>query len=181
MKPKLSIVSKPQIYLMALIYLFILFPIVFCMLYAGIKLDRFYGFPKLIIVSNAFNVIFAFLLIFSGVLIVWWSYTYLVIRGEGSPAQMLGRTKRLVTSGPYSVVRHPSVIGKLFGALGLGLIFNSFSFVFIIFPFVLCYIFIERIKEEKTLTGLWQKEYLEYKRKVPFMLPGIKFLKNYYD
>lgn len=87
---------------------------------------------------------------------------------------MLGQTKRLVTSEPYSIVRHPSIIGKFLGILGIGLIFNSFSFVFIIIPLLLCYAVFERIREEKRLVKLWQDEYTAYKKKAPFILPKIK-------
>lgn len=176
MKPKISIVYKREIYLMILIYIFILLPLVLGLVYLAVKLDRFYEFPKVLLVNNFVNIFSSLTLISAGTLIIWWAYTYLVVLGEGSPAQMLGQTKKLVTRGPYSLVRHPSIIGKFLIVLGVGIMFNSFSFILIIIPLLFCYAYFERIREEKRLLKLWHNEYLEYKNRVPRLLPKIKSL-----
>lgn len=176
MTPKINIIYKREIYLVIAIYIFILLPLVLGLVYLSLKMDDFFRFPKIIILNGLFNAVFSLALILTGIFILWWTYTYLVIAGEGSPSPMLKQTKKLVTCGPYSIVRHPSIIGKTIIVLGTGIIFQSFSFIFIMIPLMLCYACFERVREEKKLLELWPLEYREYKKRVPFLLPVKKSL-----
>ncbi len=160
--------------MMLLIYLFILFPIILTLLYISIKLDLYFRFTPIMLINRTINTTFSIFLISIGMYIIWWAYTNLVIIGDGSPAQMLGQTKRLVTKGPYSIVRHPSVIGKFSGVLGVGILFNSSTFVFIVIPLLLFYALFERVREEKRLIQIWKDEYLNYKKTVPFIIPRLR-------
>ena len=109
----------------------------------------------------------------AGVAIVWWSYAYLCVLGEGSPSPHLGGTQRLVRSGPYSVVRHPSVIGKLCGVIGAGCIFASPSFLLGMLPVLFSYsLLYNRFYQELWCVRQFGEDYLEYRRSVPFIIPS---------
>jgi len=63
--------------------------------------------------------------------------------------------------------------------LGFGIIFNSPSFMFItIFLFTLFFLYYKLI-EEKELAARFGEEYLEYKRRTPFLIPTFRRKKSY--
>ncbi len=170
LKQWLSILLKREIYLMLLIYLFVLIPLAYFLVWLGVKLDKALGFLKFI--GRPWNIVCFLFFILTGLFIVWWSYTYLILEGTGSPATMLGQTKKLVKKGPYAFVRNPSVIGKLLGVVGLGCLSGSFSFTFIIVPLLLFGSLLEkRFHEERNMERLWGQEYIDYKEAVPMVIP----------
>jgi len=151
-------------------YIFILIPFTLFLIFIGIKIDSLWGLPKF--VSRPYNLVFGIFFIFIGLIIVLWSYSYLVLEGRGSPSPYFGQTKKLVKVGPYSIVRHPSIIGKLFGVMGLGFLFQSFSFTLIIIPILFVGSLLDKIfREEKHLEKIWGREYIEYKKSVPMIIP----------
>lgn len=79
---------------------------------------------------------------------------------------------KLVTSGPYGVVRHPLYLGSFLAGLGLCLIIGSAWFLVV---FVVGYLLVHiRIAqgEERYLSGVWAEEYSEYMDSVPGWLPS---------
>lgn len=85
------------------------------------------------------------------------------------------RKKKLVTSGLYSVIRHPQYLGIILATLGLTVLqmdvrlMSLMAWVMLILAYVwLAY------REESNLQEKYGEEFLAYKRKVPFILPLIK-------
>lgn len=80
---------------------------------------------------------------------------------------------KLITSGIYTQVRHPSYLGSFFLFLGFGVIANSVIALLILILIVvpwLCW----RIKnEEKLLEKAFGKEFLDYKKRTKLLLPKI--------
>jgi protein-S-isoprenylcysteine O-methyltransferase Ste14 len=114
----------------------------------------------------------------SGALIIWRAYSYLVIIGEGGPCPQLGGTKKLVTSGPYSIVRHPSVIGKLLGIIGLGCLSKSVFFTFVVIPVLFIWsVFYNRFIQERGCVEKFGEDYLKYRKITPMFIPGLKNIK----
>ena len=149
---------------------------VFLGLFLILKWERIVGIKSFI--SFPFNLILFFIFFITGDIIVWRAYTYLVIVGEGGPNPQLGGTKKLVTTGPYSIVRHPSVVGKLLGVIGVGFLFNSRIFIFFVIPILLlCSILYNRFIQEKGCVEKFKDEYLAYRKKVPMIIP--RFGKKY--
>ena len=82
--------------------------------------------------------------------------------------------QRIVTNGPYSVVRHPSYSGALLTLLGLGLSAKTWAgtlVILVLFGLVYGY----RISiEENLLKAEFGQEYADYakktKRLIPFLL-----------
>jgi protein-S-isoprenylcysteine O-methyltransferase Ste14 len=80
---------------------------------------------------------------------------------------------RLIRTGIYRVIRHPSYTGSLLSFLGLGLAFASYLSVAIIF-IPICVAFLYRIHvEEQTLIATFGDEYLKYRASTKALIPGI--------
>ncbi|OQX50910.1 hypothetical protein B5M47_02690 [candidate division CPR3 bacterium 4484_211] len=88
------------------------------------------------------------------------------------------RPQKLVTTGIYSKVRHPMLLGYLTILAGLGILNHSLSTVFWLIPLAgyTAVRFLEDT-EEKELTIWFGEEYRKYKKKVPALIPEL-FRKN---
>ena len=167
------VVFKREFYLDILAMIFIAILPVLIGLFFVLRLERLLGFRSFI--DSPYNLILFLIFFIPGVIIVWQAYTYLVILGEGSPNPQLGGTKRLVTIGPYSWVRHPSVIGKLLGIIGVSCLFESVIFTFIVIPILFgCSAFYNRFIQEKGCIKRFGEEYLKYRKTVPMFIPKLR-------
>jgi protein-S-isoprenylcysteine O-methyltransferase Ste14 len=81
---------------------------------------------------------------------------------------------RLITTGPYSIVRHP-IYASLFGMLvGTGLVFSDWRAVLAGLAVMICGIEIRVRAEERLLVAHFGTEYEAYRRRVKGYLPGIR-------
>ncbi len=94
----------------------------------------------------------------------------LVQLGKGAAAFLL--TKQLVRERVYQWVRHPMSLGYYLGCVGVGLMAGSTTLVLgallIIIP---VHIFNLKYFEEVELELRYGRSYIEYKRRVPFLIP----------
>ena len=74
----------------------------------------------------------------------------------------------LVTTGLYSMVRHPQYLGMMIAALGASMIFMAVAGDLLLV--VVGYVLLAEL-EERHLLKEYQETYLRYKRKTPFMFP----------
>lgn len=80
----------------------------------------------------------------------------------------------LRTDGPYRITRHPiytGILGMLFGTMLMG------GLGFYLFIFILGIVIFE-VKlhlEEQLLTETFGEQYVQYKRRVPQLIPGLKW------
>lgn len=96
--------------------------------------------------------------------------------------------KQLMTTGPYKIVRHPQYLAFIIMTLGLTLIcfqtspiidlvipnLNGDLFIFFIWLMeVLAYIVLGKV-EDLALKAKYRDEFLDYKYKVPFIIPLLK-------
>ena len=80
---------------------------------------------------------------------------------------------RIISSGLYRVLRHPSYTGSLISFAGLGISFSNWLSVVVIFTPV-CLAFLNRIRiEEAELEGHFGEEYREYQRRTRRLIPGV--------
>jgi hypothetical protein len=87
--------------------------------------------------------------------------------------------KGLVTSGLYSVVRHPQYLGLILTTLGFTLAFAPYLMSVIAWiTLILGYILLAD-KEEADLERKYGEKFLSYKRRVPFILPLFSSLYKY--
>jgi len=78
----------------------------------------------------------------------------------------------LVTRGPYRFVRHPiyfSLVLMLIGAF----LYYGYLFILIVFVIVIIDFMIRMIQEEKMMTGLFGKKYLDYTKRTWRLIPFV--------
>ena len=80
---------------------------------------------------------------------------------------------RLIKSGLYKYIRHPSYTGSLLSFIGLGISFNNWiSLIIIIIPILISFIYRINI-EEQLMHELFGEEYREYKKSSKRLIPLI--------
>lgn len=138
---------------------------------ASLWLDKLLEFP--ILLSASWSIAVAIPILAIGLFLVLWSILHF-IRAKGTPVP-LNPPPRLVTTGPYTYVRNPMLTGVFVLLFGLGILFNSFSLAFIFTPlFILLNVLELKTVEEPELEKRLGKEYLEYKKRTPMFIPGLK-------
>ena len=86
----------------------------------------------------------------------------------------LGVPQRIVTSGLYRWVRHPSYLGSLIMIVGLSLVCIYLALAYLAFVF-----FMARIVEEEAILNLgFPGVYSDYRRRTGALLPKIPFKKK---
>ena len=169
----LAVVKEPDLYLLVLrIYFPILFPTTFFLLLGATRVDAALGWSRL--VPTPWNGVVGSLVFLAGAAL--WLYTYhvFVYGGHGSPSPSIRRTTRLVTWSIYARCRNPSVLGKLLGVLGVGIIVDSPSFTLVFVPLLLVGSLLEKVwRQEPVLVEVFGAEYIEYRKRVPLIVPRI--------
>jgi len=89
----------------------------------------------------------------------------------GRSFSLMAEARRLVTDGPYSVIRHPLYLGEAISTFGLTLQYNStlaFSIMALQFAFQF-----QRMKHEEQVLARQFDEYEGYRLRTARILPGI--------
>ena len=118
----------------------------------------------------------------AGASIVVRSYRLIVKEGRGYTLEffnvnLLPVTKKLVTAGTYSWVRHPMVSGYLLLLLGISFATGSAAGILVVFPLttILAALYLIFF-EERALRGRFKEEFEAYRMNTPFLVP--RFRKN---
>ncbi len=120
------------------------------------------------------NIVISLPVITIGAFLGIWSLIHF-FKVKGTPVPF-NPPPKLVTSGPYAVVRNPMLSGFFIALFGIGILLNSVSLIFIFTPiFILLNIIEIKIIEEPELEKRLGKEYIDYKKKTPMFIPGLKF------
>jgi protein-S-isoprenylcysteine O-methyltransferase Ste14 len=80
------------------------------------------------------------------------------------------RAERIVTTGVYSIVRHPQYFGGLLAHIGFSFLFSG-MYSLLVTPLVIAVVYIISWKEEKELIKEFGQEYEDYKSGVPMLIP----------
>jgi protein-S-isoprenylcysteine O-methyltransferase Ste14 len=118
------------------------------------------------------NIITGILLIATGGIFAFWSIYVQFTIGTGTPAPMMPTHKLLIYK-PYSYCRNPMLFGTILLYLGIAIWIGSPSAVGLVVIFMLTIITYTKLIEEKELQERYGAEYLEYKRRTPFLLPKL--------
>jgi protein-S-isoprenylcysteine O-methyltransferase Ste14 len=83
------------------------------------------------------------------------------------------KAEKIVSSGVYSYVRHPQYLAWLIAHIAIALLLSA-SYALLITPIIIILIYMISLKEEKELIRQFGKDYINYKQKVPMLIPKIK-------
>ena len=87
------------------------------------------------------------------------------------------RAERIVASGVYSIVRHPQYFGGILAHIGFSFLLSAL-YSLLVTPLVIAIIYVISWKEEKELTKEFGQEYVEYRNKVPMLMPKLAIERN---
>ncbi len=110
-------------------------------------------------------------LISAGALLASWCAVLLSVRGRGSPHPFVVKTKRMVTDGPYGVVRNPMMWGVALILAGICLFLGSVALWAGFACFWLFLYWFVRTYEERDMEDRFGDEYRDYCRHVPRWFP----------
>ena len=115
--------------------------------------------------------ILGFILFLGGLALRWYSIGYL---GRYFTVNVsISAEHKLIDSGPYRYVRHPSYSGALLAFIGLGLCFgNWLSILFLTVPILAAFLWRIRIEEDALLDALGEK-YRAYMRRTKRLIPWV--------
>lgn len=174
---RLACLFRKEFYSIIPVYLFILIPFASILAYVFGRFVDPWVQSRLpwwsAHIPSPWNIIFLGAVLAGCGLWLLWIYSYLILEGEGGPCPpFTDKTKRLVTSGPYKYVRHPSILPKFFGVIGLGLAFGSLSFLIVGIPVLLFIsLHLNYRMQEDPLIAKFGDEYLAYKERTPALFP----------
>jgi protein-S-isoprenylcysteine O-methyltransferase Ste14 len=133
------------------------------------RLDAALGVPLLYF--GLVNLLIGAFLIVAGFIFAAWSILSQVILANGTPVPVMP-TQKLLVVGPFKHCRNPMVFGTVTAYLGCSILAGSLlSVVAVILFATLLVVYIKRI-EEKELEARFGQEYLDYKQRTPFIIPG---------
>ncbi len=95
------------------------------------------------------------------------------VRATTLKAAELHRTERIVTTGVYTIVRHPQYLGGLLAHVGISLLLSAW-YSLLLTPTLVLLIYLLSRKEEKELVTEFGKEYVDYKKQVPMLMPRLR-------
>ena len=78
--------------------------------------------------------------------------------------------KKLETTGAYSIVRHPQYLGWILAHIGMSVLLSVWYSMFFT-PILISLIYLISKKEEDELVKEFGKEYEDYQKKVPMLVP----------
>lgn len=96
------------------------------------------------------------------------------ISARGYKFENSGSGQRLIKTGPYSFARNPMYLGIMLIASGAALILLKWWAAGLLMMLFIIRYRLVIVSEERKLEGIFSEEYLEYKNKVPRILPSIK-------
>lgn len=142
---------------------------------AGFLGDTFFHISQ--IRFYRYSLILSLTLIIFGLFWMIWAILSVIFIGRGNPQEIFGKeflpsAKRLIVVGPYYFTRNPMIFGWLLIMVGIGIYFGSISLLLIVLPlFVVGIVFYLFEFEEPKLIKKFSKEYIEYRNKVPMLIP----------
>ena len=83
--------------------------------------------------------------------------------------------EKIVTSGVYSIVRHPQYFGGILAHIGFSFLLSGL-YSLLVTPLVIVIVYIISWKEESELIKEFGQEYEDYRSKVPMLIP--KFVRR---
>jgi protein-S-isoprenylcysteine O-methyltransferase Ste14 len=119
--------------------------------------------------SNLTLTIVGFVILWFGVALR--NYSIKILGKHFTPTIQLQQDHDLITTGPYSVIRHPSYLGALMAIVGIAIFFNSLiGTLAACIAMMIAYI-VRITAEEKALKSLFGSKYQEYQKRTKKLIP----------
>lgn len=138
-------------------------------------IDTHLYLPKL--AGGYLNFVIALICAAFGFLFAFWSVIIQFRLGNGTPAPMMA-THKLIVDGPYAYCRNPMTLGLAMLYLGIEIWIGSLFFIGLNLLFIGLFLVYVKLIEEKELEKRFGQEYVDYKRKIPFLIPRRRKNKN---
>ncbi len=136
----------------------------------GSFIDQSLGWAP--VLYGPINLVLGGLLIVAFWLFAIWSIYVQFTVGRGTPVPLMA-TQKLIAQPPYSYCRNPMALGAIGVYLGVAVLFGSIGAAVLVLlgaAFLLTYI--KRV-EEKEMELRFGEEYVEYRRRTPFLIPRL--------
>jgi protein-S-isoprenylcysteine O-methyltransferase Ste14 len=91
----------------------------------------------------------------------------------GLKAAETHRTEKIVTTGAYAIIRHPQYFGGVLAHVGISFLVSAW-YSLIATPLMIALICLISMKEEKELAEEFGKEYEDYAKVVPMLIPRLR-------
>jgi len=112
-------------------------------------------------------------LLSAGSVLVVSSNRFLIKKGRGAAAFLL--TEQLVTDGLYGRTRNPMSLGFYAACVGIGMIAGSLTVTLgVLFVIVPVHVINLKYFEERELELRYGQSYVDYRRRVPFLVPRFR-------
>lgn len=132
------------------------------------NIDKRLGIPSLIF--EPLNLVIGIALAVVGLIFAVWSNQSVFQEGKGTPAPIMP-TQKLVLTGPYLYCRNPMAFGAISYYLGIVIIIGSISSLGLWLILTVALLLYIKCIEEKELQARFGQEYLEYRKRAPFIIP----------
>jgi protein-S-isoprenylcysteine O-methyltransferase Ste14 len=83
------------------------------------------------------------------------------------------RSEKVVTTGVYSIVRHPQYVGGLLAHVGISFLLSAW-YSLLSTPFMIAVVYLISRKEEIELVKEFGEDYESYQKRVPMLMPRIR-------
>ena len=156
--------------IVALVIGALIFPITLpvCLVLVVPQVDNYLG------ISSFFygwgNVIVGVMAIVIGGIVAIWTIVIQISLASGTPFPMVP-TKKLLIVGPFKYCRNPMTLGTIIAYAGVAILIGSFSALVVVAVLAAILVGYLKIIEEKELQMRFGSEYIEYKKKTPFIIP----------
>jgi protein-S-isoprenylcysteine O-methyltransferase Ste14 len=140
----------------------------FALITLGSSLDRWLRWAP--ILYEPINLILGGSLIVAGWLLGMWSNYAQFTLGRGTPVPLMA-TQKLIVEPPYTYCRNPMALGAIVMYLGVAILFGSIGAVALVIPGAALLLTYIKCIEEKEMEMRFGQEYIEYKRRTPFLIP----------
>ena len=164
-KPQPTWVRKAMIVLLPPVFLAFIFSPGY---FLGPRFDATLNLPR--IATPPINSYPGWPIFLIGFILFAWTILLFARIGQGTQTPIVP-TQRLVTTGPYAYSRNPMFLGAILMILGFGIILNSIAAIVLGLVIPIAYLIFIKLVEEKELEARFGQEYLEYKTRVPFIIP----------
>ena len=116
------------------------------------------------------NIIFGVMAIIIGGIVAIWTIVIQITLASGTPFPMLP-TKKLLIVGPFKYCRNPMTLGTIIAYGGIAILIGSFTALVVVAIFAAILIGYLKTIEERELEIRFGSDYIEYKKKTPFIIP----------